>query len=133
MIIRTAALVALAFSAATPALAQDATQSPADAQLSAKALGQGDVDSATRALEKALRSAPEDPALLINMGIARANAGERDEARALFVRALKSPDPIELETADGRLTDSRRLARRALAMLERGEFAPVTAQQAALN
>ncbi|MEO0463539.1 MAG: tetratricopeptide repeat protein [Pseudomonadota bacterium] len=133
MIIRNAALIAAALTASTAGFAQSATQSENETQLSAEALGQGDVDLATRALEKALRNAPQDPALLINMGIARANAGKRDEARALFNRALTSPEPVELETADGRLTDSRRLARRALAMLDRGEFAPVSARQAALD
>jgi Flp pilus assembly protein TadD len=102
--------------------AKDASQASADTDLSAAALAQGKVEKATLQLQEALDNAPDDPALLINLGVARAHVGLTEEARALFTRALASPEPIELETADGRLTDSRRLARRALAMLERGEF-----------
>ena len=37
---------------------------------------------------------------------------------------MRARDVIELETANGSTTDSRRLARHALAMLDRGEFRP---------
>ena len=80
------------------------------------------MDSAIAALEEQLAAPPDDPALLINLRIAHAQSGEPDLARTMFERALVSPDPIGLETADGGVIDSRRLARKAMRMLERGEF-----------
>ena len=62
-----------------------------------------------------------DPARLINLGIAHAREGDAAKARAMF-EAASDGDRLQLETADGNWVDSRNLARRALAMLERGEF-----------
>lgn len=64
-----------------------------------------------------------DPARLINLGIAYARQGRPDVARALFERAALRAERLSLETATGEWIDSRALARRALARLERGEFA----------
>lgn len=64
-----------------------------------------------------------DPARLINLGIAYARQGEAEAARALFERAARNAERLNLETATGEWIDSRALARRALAALERGEFA----------
>ncbi len=63
-----------------------------------------------------------DPATLINLGIAHAQRGNEAAARTMFEAAMRAPVVVELETADGLVTDSRRLARRALRMLARGEF-----------
>ena len=120
MINTTAALVALLLSGA-----QAEENTPAEStSLASESLAKGEAKQAIEALERSVAEAPEDPALLINLGIAHAQAGSPDTARALFERALLSPEPIELETADGKTTDSRRLARKAMGMLERGEFAP---------
>lgn len=67
-------------------------------------------------------SSAEEPARLINLGIAHARLGDAARARALFEAALASPDRMELETATGAWVDSRVLARQALAMLEKGQF-----------
>jgi hypothetical protein len=67
--------------------------------------------------------ASDDPARLINLGIAHAREGRVDEARALFRSAVRSEDSVRLETATGDWLDSRDLARTALQMLARGEFA----------
>ena len=75
-------------------------------------------------LKAELEEHPGDPALLINLGIAYAQNGSTAEARKSFEAALASREVVELETANGTATDSRRLARRALAMLSRGEFRP---------
>ncbi|GMM92473.1 tetratricopeptide repeat protein [Qipengyuania sp. MTN3-11] len=64
-----------------------------------------------------------DPARLINLGVAHARQGESDRARQFFKAAMKIDDAIYLETADGDWIEARRLAARALAMLERGDFA----------
>ncbi len=77
---------------------------------------------AIRQLEQARRADPEDPAILINLGIARAQLEQDNEARALFAEALKMPVSFDLATSGGQVTDSRRLARKALRMLDRGEF-----------
>ena len=69
--------------------------------------------------EYALRS-------LINLGIAYAQRGDDAKARAAFEAALTCHEVVDLDTADGSTTDSRRLARRAIRMLERGEFRPAT-------
>jgi len=76
---------------------------------------------------KALKAYPNDPALRINLGIAHAQAGNETEAREQFEAAIASREVLELDTADGRTTNSRRLARQAMAMLKRGEFRPASA------
>ncbi len=93
------------------------------ATLAADQLAKGRTVNAIAALEKHIEAAPEDPALLINLGIAHAQEGNEQMARMMFERALVSPEPTELETAEGDTIDSRRLARKAMRMLERGEFA----------
>ncbi len=73
-------------------------------------------------LEKSRKADPDDPAVLINLGIAYAQMGEDQRAHALFTEALSKRTEYDLAIAEGRVTDSRQLARRALRMLERGEF-----------
>ena len=120
MITTTAAIVALLLSGV-----QAQENAPNEStSLASETLAKGEADEAIEALERSVKEAPEDPALLINLGIAHAQAGSLETARALFERALVSPEPVELETADGKTTDSRRLARKAIVMLESGEFAP---------
>lgn len=79
--------------------------------------------AARKAIENCDELAANDPARLINHGIALARTGNYDAARAEFEAAAGARNSIELETADGEWIDSRRLARKALAMLDRGEFA----------
>jgi Tfp pilus assembly protein PilF len=118
MLTATAAAVALLLSGAQ-ANEVDAVDTT---NLSSEALAQGKASKAIRSLERKVEAEPNDPALLINLGIAHAQTGSTVLARNMFERALVSPEAIELETADGKTTDSRRLARRAMRMLERGEF-----------
>jgi tetratricopeptide (TPR) repeat protein len=63
------------------------------------------------------------PARLINLGIAHARMGDEEKARALFAEAAASGERYWLETATGEWVDSRDIARKATAMLDRGEFA----------
>jgi len=107
---------------AQTALWQQDQSSDAREQLSSKALARGETDRAIARLEQALDQQPDDPALLINLGIALAQNGDDAKAQTMFERALVSSKPISLETAEGKLVDSRRLARKAIRMLERGEF-----------
>ena len=115
-----AALVGLCMASAVPAFAQQGAVN--DAGLASANLADGEALKAIQMLEAQLMQYPGDPALLINLGIAHAQTGNEAEARAQFDAALTSRDVIELDTADGRTTDSRRLARQAIAMLKRGEF-----------
>lgn len=94
----------------------------AKTELAVAALANGQSDRAIRKLEQQLAESPSDPALLINLGIAFAQQGDKSKARAMFKAAMDSPEQFDLETADGSATDSRRLARKAMAMLDRGEF-----------
>ena len=112
--------------AASPVLAQ--ANSADDSNLASATLAEGQSNEAIRMLEVQLKSAPGDPALLINLGIAHAQSGNDTEALKQFEAALSSREVVELETANGRTTDSRRLARQAIAMLERGEFRPAPSQ-----
>ena len=79
--------------------------------------------AARAAIEKCDELAADDPARLINHGIALARTGNYEAARADFAAAANARDSVELETADGKWVDSRRLARKALALLDKGEFA----------
>jgi Tfp pilus assembly protein PilF len=108
-------------------LADNASQ--ADSVLAANTLAQGQSVRAIEMLEANLEQSPDDPALLINLGIAHAQTGNEDGARKLFQAALSSRHSVDLDTANGMTTDSRRLARQALTMLDRGEFAPASPDQ----
>ncbi len=66
--------------------------------------------------------ASDDPARLINLGIAYARMGRTEQARAMFEAAMRSSDRVVLETASGEWKDSRHLARLAMQMLDRGEL-----------
>jgi tetratricopeptide (TPR) repeat protein len=118
-------LFAMALMAATPLPAAPEAQLAASEQngeLAAKSLVAGREDEALAVLERASAADPHDPAVLINLGIAYAQKGDDSKARAAFEAALTCHEVVELDTADGSATDSRRLARKALRMLDRGEF-----------
>lgn len=117
-----AGVVATLAMTATPAVAQDATMNTTG--LAAEALADGRAMQAIAQLEAELERHPQDPALLINLGIAQAQAGLDERARASFESAMGAREVVDLETANGGTIDSRRLARRAIAMLDRGEFRP---------
>jgi predicted Zn-dependent protease len=116
-----ATIIVLALAAATP-LAGAPAAPPEAPELAAGKLSAGRADQALVTLEKASAAHPHDPAVLINLGIAYAQIGDEVRARAAFEKALACDEVVELETADGSATDSRRLARKALKMLSRGEF-----------
>lgn len=80
-------------------------------------------DGAARAaIEACDELAADDPARLINHGVALARTGDYEAARAAFTAAADARSSVELETAGGEWVDSRHLARKGLAMLDRGEF-----------
>lgn len=128
---------AAALLAATPLAAAPAAPAltpPESPELAARSLAAGNAEQALATLEKASAANPHDAAVLINLGIAYAQAGEDTKARAAFEQALTCHEVVELDTADGAATDSRRLARKALKMLERGEFrTPARSEQFTLR
>lgn len=71
----------------------------------------------------ALVQSQEDPAALLNLGVALAMAGETDAARAAFEKVRGMRVDYTLETTDGRFVYPVDLARQGLRMLENGEFA----------
>lgn len=113
-------------SAASPEAQADITVE--GMELAADLILTGQKDAAINRLEQQRDVNPDDPAVLINLGIAYAHVGAEKEARAAFKSALGSDDVQDLETADGRTLDSRILAREALQMLAGGEFRTSFAQ-----
>ena len=63
-----------------------------------------------------------DPVQLLNRGVSHARDGETEMARAMFERVADNRMRYQMETANGDWRDSRNLARKALGMLDRGEF-----------
>jgi Tfp pilus assembly protein PilF len=98
------------------------SSSASEGDLAAQSLSQGRAEQALVMLEKASAADPHDAAVLINLGIAYAQMGHDAKARAAFEQALACHEVVELQTADGEATDSRRLARKAIKMLDRGGF-----------
>jgi Tfp pilus assembly protein PilF len=118
-------LFAMALLAAPPSPSVPAAANHQNAEqgdLAAQNLIAGREEAALATLERAVAADPSDPAVQINLGIAYARLGKDAEARAAFEAALASDEVVELDTADGTATDSRRLARKAIRMLERGEL-----------
>ena len=113
--------IALAFLAQGPVEAVAGPQ--ADYDVGYEELVSNENAAARKAIENCDELAENDPARLINHGIALARTGEYDAARAEFRTAAMARDSVELQTAGGAWVDSRRLARKALAMLDKGEFA----------
>lgn len=126
-------LLVAALFAAAPTPAAPVMPVAAMGELAVQPLAAGRGDEALAVLEKAAAANPHDPAVLINLGIAHAQAGDDAKARAAFEAALACHEVIELDTADGTATDSRRLARKAIKMLDRGEFRPATARAGQLT
>lgn len=82
----------------------------------------GHDQEALTAIEECEKLSDHDPARQINHAVALARVGDYDEARARFVAAARNADRFDLETATGDWVDSRVLARRGIAMIDRGEF-----------
>lgn len=83
------------------------------------ALINGRTEAAITQIQATLAADPADPAALINLGTAYARLGRTQEAAKLFRAAIVSSNQYDLQLADGRWIDSRRLARMATAMLQR--------------
>ena len=82
----------------------------------------GQDEAAIRQINANEELSPDDPARLINLGIAHARRGDTEAAREAFTSALANDDRQYLETSRGQWVDSHSLARQALAMLDGGKL-----------
>lgn len=95
---------------------------PSESQVGYEALMAGDNERAIAEIEGNSSLAKDDPARLINLGIAHANSGDEQRARKMFDAAVMSADQMELETSTGDWIYSRAIARMALRMLDDGSL-----------
>jgi len=85
-------------------------------------LAAGEDESAIRIIRGNDALEGDDPARLLNLGVAYARQGNVALARAMFSAAILSDDRQLLETGNGKWVDSRVLARQALTRLENGAY-----------
>ncbi len=116
-------LFALALTAANPVMSAPAAAYTEEPQLAAGILVSGEPAEAIARLERERELAPYDPAILINLGVAYAQAGDEAKAHDAFIDAARASQAVQVVTADGTQTDSRTLAHRGLRILERSDFA----------
>ncbi|MXO75846.1 tetratricopeptide repeat protein [Altererythrobacter aerius] len=98
-----------------------AAEAPAD--VAYRELLAGDNRAAVERIEANAALDEGDPARLINLGVAYARQGDTERARTMFERAAAADARADLETATGEWADSRNLALRALASINRGTLA----------
>lgn len=114
--------LAMTQAAGLPADTSARTTQAQSQDFGSQALSEGRGNDVIASLEKARAKNADDPAILINLGVAYAHRGDDEMARQMFTAAMRSRTVIELETAHGEPMNSRKLARKALAMLARGEL-----------
>ena len=110
----------LAATAGTGAVDSDAIE---QRDVAYEELQGGEARLAIERLEAVLEQNPDDPALLINLGSAHAEAGNLEMAETYYQAAVDSDIRYRLELADGDWIDSRRAARMALRSLEERNLA----------
>ena len=86
-------------------------------------LTEGRTDRAIATLQEQLAADPGDPAVLINLGSAYAQRGDRVRADQAYRAAIASSTRYSVELADGSWIDSRAAARIALLRLDRAQTA----------
>jgi Tfp pilus assembly protein PilF len=84
-------------------------------------LAKGQANAAIEHILANTRIESDDPAALINLGAAYAMLGEKQKAADCYRSAIASTERYDLQLADGRWMDSRRVARMAAEALTRGE------------
>lgn len=112
-----AALPTAALLISAPATAEQFAQVN-DPAPGAASLLNSDYASAEREI-RAANVSKYDPARSINLGIALAKQGRRDDAAKQFNRVLMEQD-VEMVVADGQTVMSHEVAQRALTALENG-------------
>lgn len=112
--------IALGAAAAAPVAAQDKEIEYPKGSLAYESLMAADYTLAEQQLRTDVRAHRNDPAKLINYGLALAKTGHLVEARRAFKQVL-SEDEIELIMADGSTEASHEVARRGLKMIKSGQ------------
>ena len=114
--------MSISLSLASLFLAAAPTQAAEQFDFAYPELAAGEDGAAIRRIEGNDSLERNDPARLINLGVAYARQGDLKAARAAFEAVILNHDNQFLETGSGSWVDSRDLARQALAMLESGQF-----------
>ncbi|MFN3618826.1 tetratricopeptide repeat protein [Sphingorhabdus sp.] len=83
-----------------------------------EALIRGDNERAVTEIMTSGLVSKHDPAKLLNLGRAYARMGRTDEAAQMFRTAMLSRENVELVLADGRVVNSKDVARQAYANLQ---------------
>lgn len=109
-------LTAAAAAVAVPASAQDGEIGYPEGSLAYRTLLAADYALAERQLRTDSRVTLDDPAKLLNYGLALAKTGHSEAARRAFNRVLNDEE-VELVMADGSSLSSHVVARRGLAMI----------------
>lgn len=119
MMVLASATIALAMQAATPIEQAQLVANEQFTEEAYKDFSQGQAAKAIAKMEIMRAEKARDPALLINLGSAYSELGMTESAREAFAAAAKTCERVDLEMVNGEWVDSRRLARKALASLER--------------
>lgn len=80
----------------------------------------GRAEAAIRRIQSNHLVPADDPSALINLGAAHARIGKIAEARSFYLAAIASRERYDVQLADGRWIDSRRAARTAIKLQQRG-------------
>lgn len=114
-------LAALAMTQSAPLVAAPShVVNPEVAQMEVgyRELAAGDAAGAVARIKANRDLARDEPAALINAGVAYARLGQLDKAKQAFRAAVRSNNRYQLQLADGRWMDSREAARLAMGRLE---------------
>lgn len=80
----------------------------------------GRAEAAIQRIQSNRLVSADDPSALINLGAAHARVGKLEEARAYYIAAIASRDRYDVQLSDGRWMDTRRAARMAIELQQRG-------------
>ena len=114
--------MSLTLGIATIFLAAGPTQAVEQVDVAYEQMVAGENEAAIRTINSNAALEADDPAKLINLGIAHARRGDTEAARDAFTSVLANDDRQYLETSRGQWVDSHSLARQALAMLDGGKL-----------
>lgn len=119
--VSTAVAATLALTAATGVLANETRGEVGYSRgaLGYDALMAGDLDRAEQQIADARNVARDDPARLINLAYIHMQTGRVQSARTLFEMVRDHRTSFVVELANGEAADTREVARRALARMNR--------------
>ena len=80
----------------------------------------GSAEAAIQRIQSNRLLPADDPSALINLGAAHARVGNLEEAHSYYIAAIASRDRYDVQLGDGRWMDTRRAARMAIELQQRG-------------